>query len=184
MTEKPNAVEVPRWTPHDGAPPYVHYYGDHDYLKVNVRIAGNMHRAVATERRDYRDGRQALHLALWPALGDGRRRVWVWWDPEAVRVSAHGTSPAEAQAHEGDARRVPLRGEPGPAPSVLRLSGRPTPIRVRVGGQWHDAEIHTRLTFKDGRQAVQCRVTFVEGGWPIKYWRHYWWDPEAFEPRT
>lgn len=183
MDEMRDAVEVAPWTPGAGAPPYVHYYGDHDVLRVNVRIAGSMHRAVATERRDYRDGRRALHLALWPAMDDGRRRIWVWWDPGSVRVSSHATSPAEAEVREGDARRVRHSDEPRKAPAVQRFSGRPTQVRVRVGGEWHDAEIHSRLTYEDGRQAVQCRVIFIEGGWPIRYWRYYWWDTEAFEPR-
>lgn len=93
-----------------------------------------------------------------------------------------GTSPIEERFHDGDAVRVHRTDvEPN---DVGRYQGFDTwmqpRVQVRVGGQWHDALVWHKIRYKDGRHAVQCKVTFLEGdNWPVIYWRTYWWNPAA-----
>ncbi|MDX3095473.1 hypothetical protein PV703_05615 [Streptomyces sp. ME01-24h] len=58
--------------------------------------------------------------------------------------------------------------------------GQQPQVQVRVGGQWHDGVVWHKIRYRDGRHAVQVKVTFLEGdGFPVVYWRTYWWSPDA-----
>lgn len=78
------------------------------------QLDGRVYRAAVTERSEHCDGREAVHLLLWPALPDGRRRAWFWWDPAVfeVRASVTAVSPVEQQPLDGDAVRI----RPGEVP--------------------------------------------------------------------
>ncbi|MFF3257246.1 hypothetical protein ACFYWP_41185 [Actinacidiphila glaucinigra] len=79
-----DAVEVP---PRESEEPpvYVELMPAHRRQRVAFQLDGRLYRAAVTERREHADGRDAVHLMLWPALPDGRRRAWFWWDPRRSR---------------------------------------------------------------------------------------------------
>jgi hypothetical protein len=184
MSEKRCAEEAPEWKPKDGAPPQVHHFSDPEFLSVGAWIDGRYYQATARERLDYQDGRRSLLLFVYPALTDGRRFVRVWWDPRTVRVMSHGTSPVEAEAGQGDAVRVKVGDLPAGEPAETWYPIRSHPqVHVRVAGRWHEGTVFQRSEYPDGRVVLQVRVTFVEAGWPVYYWRHYWWDSSAIRPR-
>jgi hypothetical protein len=183
VNEWRDAVEVPPREP--GEPPvYVEPIPEYRRQRVAFQLDGRLYRAAVTERREYRDGREAAHLLLWPALPDGRRRAWFWWDPAVfeVRASVTGVSPVETQLLHGDVVRL-RRGDvpPNQIPKYESFEpGRQPRVRVRVSGQWHDGVVWHKIQYRDGRHAVQVKVTFLEGdGFPVVYWRTYWWDPDA-----
>lgn len=173
--------------------PVVHVYETHRRPRVDLRIEGGLYRGLATERRDYPDGRIALHLTLWPALPDGTRRAWYYWHPDAMRMVSSGsaTSPIEEHPQPGDAIRVRPGDRPHdadripPIPETRQYTGANRPqLRVRVGGQWHPAVLHVRLRHADGRHQLIVRICFQEDDWPVWYWRTYWWNPDAIRLRA
>lgn len=191
MSDWREAERVPPRQP--GEPvPVVHVYEQHRRPRCDIHIGRGLHRGLATERRDYPDGRIALHLTLWPALPDGARHAWYYWHPQAMRMvsSLNATSPIEENVQPGDAVRVRPGDRPRdgdcipPIPETRQYSGDQRPqLRVRVGGQWHDALLHIRQRDADGRVSLTVRACFVEADWPVWYWRTYWWDPEAIRLR-
>ncbi|MGW3243199.1 hypothetical protein [Streptomyces sp. NPDC001070] len=84
MNEWRDAVEM---TPREPPPAFTESLPDHRRQRVALQIDGRRHRASVAERREYADGRVAVHLTLWPALRDGRRRAWFWWDPEVFEAA-------------------------------------------------------------------------------------------------
>jgi hypothetical protein len=172
--------------------PVVHVYAQHRRPRVDIHIGRGLYRGLVTERRDYPGGRIALHLTLWPALPDGTRRAWYYWHPQAMRMVSSGsaTSPIEEHVQPGDAIRVRPGDRPHdadripPIPESRQYSGDQRPqLRVRVGGQWHDALLHIRQRDADGRVSLIVRICFVEDDWPVWYWRTYWWNPDAIRLR-
>jgi hypothetical protein len=151
---------------------------------VAFQLDGRVYRAAVTERSEHCDGREAVHLLLWPALPDGRRRAWFWWDPAAfeVRASVTAVSPAEQQPLDGYAVRIrPGEVPPDQIPTYESFEpGQQPRVHVRVGGRWHDGVVWHKIRYRDGRHAVQVKVTFLEAdGFPVAYWRTYWWNPDA-----
>lgn len=68
--------------PPPGAP--VHAYTPYEVVAINLHLDGRPYRAVAMAHHDQPDGRRAYQLALWPALPDGTRTGWYWWNPEIM----------------------------------------------------------------------------------------------------
>jgi hypothetical protein len=169
----------------------VHAYPLRRRPRIDLRIGPHGYRGIATERRDYPDGRIALRLLLYPAPPDGERIRWYYWHPDAMRVSssASATSSWEERPQPGDAVRVrhERRGDGDcipPIPETRQYVGADRPqLRVRVGGQWHPAVLHIRIRLADGRHQLTLRVCFQEDDWPVWYWRTYWWNPEAIRLR-
>ncbi|MFJ4851765.1 hypothetical protein [Streptomyces sp. NPDC088733] len=123
-------------------------------------------------------------MTLWPALSDGRRTAWFWWDLDLCEIRASGmaTSPVEHALVDGDAVRVHPGGVPPDQVPTYRgyEPGQQPRVQVRVGGRWHDGRVWHTIRYRDGRHAVQVKMTFLEGDdWPVVYWRTYWWNPRA-----
>ncbi|MFF3257245.1 hypothetical protein ACFYWP_41180 [Actinacidiphila glaucinigra] len=82
-------------------------------------------------------------------------------------------SPFEKQLRDGDAVRV--RRSEVPHDQIAQYEsfepGQQPRVQVRVGGQGHDGVVWHKIRYRDGRHAVQVKVTFVEGD--------DWWNPEA-----
>ncbi|MEU0181469.1 DUF6233 domain-containing protein [Streptomyces sp. NPDC006207] len=185
MSDWRDAVEVPPRRPGDGAEPVAvtEAYPEHNRPRVKLQIAGHPYRAIAAERREHPDGRVALHLTLWPALPDGRRRAWFYWDDAGMRMESRAVSPVEEQLLDGDVVRVHHEdlptGVPGADVEAYPSDRRPR-VEVRVGGQWHQATVFVKFRHADGRVTLLMRVCFLEAdGWPVHYWRRYWWSSEA-----
>ncbi|MEU0184166.1 DUF6233 domain-containing protein [Streptomyces sp. NPDC006207] len=186
MSDWRDAEEVPPRRPGAGAEPvaFTEAYPEHDRPRVYLQIAGRRHRAIAAERREYPDGRVGLHLIVWPALPGGRRRAWFFWDEATMRIESRAArSPVEEGLLDGDVVRMHHedlpKGVPSPDVEAYPSDRRPL-VEVRVGGQWHQATVFTKFRHHDGRVTLQMRVCFLEGdGWPVHYWRTYWWSPEA-----
>ncbi|WP_326581649.1 hypothetical protein OIE69_43540 (plasmid) [Actinacidiphila glaucinigra] len=183
MNDWRDAVEAPPWEP--GEPPAcVEPIPEYPRQRVHFQLDGRLYRAAVMERREHADGRKAVHLMLWPTLSDGQRKAWFWWDPEVFEVRAPVTalSPVEGQLLDGDVVRVP-RGKV-PHDQIPKYEsfqpGQQPQVQVRVGGHWHDGVVWHKIRYRDGRHAVQVKVTFLEGdGFRVVYWRTYWWNPDA-----
>jgi hypothetical protein len=64
----------------------VHPYTDREVVALNLWITGRRYRAVAMNHYDTADGRRAYDLALWPALPDGTRTGWYWWNEATMTL--------------------------------------------------------------------------------------------------
>ncbi|MGW3246563.1 hypothetical protein [Streptomyces sp. NPDC001070] len=184
MSEWRDAVEVPPREPGAAPPAFVDSLPEHRRQRVAFKLGGRRYRAWVTERRTHADGRESVHLMVWPVLPDGRRRAWFWWSTDVfeVRASVTAVSPVEMQLQNGDVMRI-RRGEV-PHDQIPKYEGfepgQQPRVQVRVGGRWHDAVVWYKIRHRDGRHAVQAKVTFLEGDdFPVTYWRTYWWNPDA-----
>ncbi|MEV6549205.1 hypothetical protein AB0M57_10890 [Streptomyces sp. NPDC051597] len=77
----PRAAEP---APRPRASDAVRSYSPYEVLAVNLWIDGHRYRAAAMAHYDEPDGRRAYHLCLWPALPDGARTGWYWWNPATM----------------------------------------------------------------------------------------------------
>ncbi|MCX4826911.1 hypothetical protein OG883_45575 [Streptomyces sp. NBC_01142] len=158
-------------------------------VEVRLGLGGQRWRGLASERRDYVDGRTAFRVDIRPLLPDGRlgrwrTHTWVWADPHAMITRSFGTSPVEYPARPGDAERV-LHGPPQGDAMILPLiehfapDHQPVRLHVKVGGEWREAKAFRRWTDPDGAVSVQVKICLIEDGWPMDYWRRYHWNPAA-----
>ncbi|MEV6553733.1 hypothetical protein AB0M57_34285 [Streptomyces sp. NPDC051597] len=70
--------------PVPGGGTVVRAYTPYEVIAINLRVDGRAYRAVAMAPYDHPDGRRAYRLCLWPALPDGARTCWYWWDEQAM----------------------------------------------------------------------------------------------------
>ncbi|MFD9794194.1 hypothetical protein ACFWXK_24955 [Streptomyces sp. NPDC059070] len=63
----------------------VRSYSPYEVVAINLWIDRHRYRAVAMAHYDTSSGRRAYQLCLWPALPDGVRTGWYWWDPDRMR---------------------------------------------------------------------------------------------------
>lgn len=67
-----DVAEVPPREP--GEPPaYIELIPEFCQPRVAFQLHGRLCRGAVTERREPSDGREAVHLLLWPVLPSGRR---------------------------------------------------------------------------------------------------------------
>ncbi|GAA0611834.1 hypothetical protein [Streptomyces crystallinus] len=77
----PRAVRDAETAPPPEADAEVRSYSPYEVVAVNLYVGARGYRAVAMAHYDTPAGRRAYHLCLWPALPDGARTGWYWWDP-------------------------------------------------------------------------------------------------------